>query len=326
MRKDDNMNQHRMTPLTESGLLTALSVVLALMAVYLPFIGFFLVLFWPLPLIVLVVRHGLRWGFMATLATGILMALLVEPMLSLRLVLAFAPAGLFLGWAFAKGMSGVKSFVLTILMAILGQAATLLVLLLVMDVNPLAMQVEMLQSSFDTSLQLYEGMGMSEEALAETRTEIEQGLQMLNYLFPLVFMLMGLLYGSIAYVGGSKILRRLGHGVPQFPPVHEWRLPLAFLYLFGFALVGLYWGGTRQIMWLYQLSLNANAVAILAGLLQGLVLVHCLFRHFRVRIILRVVFYVFIVMNPFLAQVVAMTGLIDMIFDYRQRFAARNQK
>jgi hypothetical protein len=98
------------------------------------------------------------------------------------------------------------------------------------------------------------------------------------------------------------------------------------LYLFGFALVGLYWGGTREIIWLYQISLNANVLAIMAGLLQGLVLVHCLMRHYHVRVVLLTVCYVFILMNPFLAQVVAMTGLIDMIFDYRQRFSARNQK
>ena len=320
------MNQHRMTPLTESGLLTALSVVLALMAVYLPFIGILLVLFWPLPLVVLTVRQGLRWGIMATLVTGILMGLFMEPMLALRLVITYGLAGLVLGWAFAQGFSGVKTFLLTILAAILGQVVSVGLLLLVMDVNPLTMQVEMLQSSFDTSLQLYEGMGMSEEALAKTRAEIEQGLQMLTYLFPLVFIIIGLLYGGVAYVTGGKILKRLGHNVPQFPPVHEWRLPQAFLYLFGFALVGLYWGGTRQIMWLYQISLNANALAIIAGLVQGLVLLHCLFRHFRVSLFLRIVFYVFILMNPFLAQVVAMTGLIDMIFDYRQRFSARNQK
>ena len=146
------MNQHRITPLTESGLLTALSVVLALMAVYLPFIGFLLVLFWPLPLVVVVVRHGLRWGVMATVAAGILMGVLVEPMLSLRLVVAFAPAGLLLAWAFAKGLSGVRTFLLTLLAAIAGQAAAVGLLLLVTDVNPLVMQVEVLQSSFDSSL------------------------------------------------------------------------------------------------------------------------------------------------------------------------------
>jgi hypothetical protein len=45
-----------------------------------------------------------------------------------------------------------------------------------------------------------------------------------------------------------------------------------------------------------------------------------------VKLFLRIVFYVFILMNPFLAQVTAMTWLIDMLFDYRQRFAARKQK
>lgn len=320
------MNQHRITPLTESGLLTALSVVLALMAVYLPFIGFLLVLFWPLPLIVLVVRHGLRWGFMATVAAGILVGLLVEPLLSLRLVVAFAPAGLLLGWAFAKGFSGVRTFLLTLLAAIAGQAAAVGLLLWVTDVNPLAMQVDILQSSFDSSLQLYEGMGMSEDSLAQTRADIEQGMQMLNYLFPLVFILMGIFYAVVSYVAGGKVLKRLGHSVPQFPPFHEWRLPQAFLYLFGFALVGLYWGGTREITWLYQLSLNANVLAIMAGLLQGIVLVHCLLQHYKVSLPLRIVLYVFIIMNPFLAQVTAMTGLIDMLFDYRRRFAARNQK
>ena len=320
------MNQHRITPLTESGLLTALSVVLALMAVYLPFIGFLLVLFWPLPLVVLVVRHGLRWGVMATVAAGILMGVLVEPMLSLRLVVAFAPAGLLLGWAFAKGLSGVRTFLLTLLAAIAGQAAAVGLLLLVTDVNPLVMQVEVLQSSFDSSLQLYEEMGVSGEELARTREDIEQGLKMLNYLFPLVFILMGLFYAVAAYVAGGKVLKRLGHRVSQFPPFHEWRLPQFFLYLFGFALVGLYWGGTREIAWLYQLSLNANVLAIMAGLLQGIVLVHCLLRHYRVSLFLRLVLYVFIIMNPFLAQVTAMTGLIDMLFDYRRRFTPRNQK
>ena len=320
------MNQHRITPLTESGLLTALSVVLALMAVYLPFIGFLLVLFWPLPLIVLVVRHGLRWGLMAMAAAGILVGLLVEPLLSLRLVVAFAPAGLLLGWAFAKGLSGVRTFLLTLLAAVAGQAAAVGLLLWVTDVNPLAMQVDILQSSFDSSLQLYEGMGMSEDSLAQARADIEQGMQMLNYLFPLVFILMGLFYAVVSYVAGGKVLKRLGQDVPQFPPFHEWRLPQGFLYLFGFALVGLYWGGTREITWLYQLSLNANVLAIMAGLLQGIVLVHCLLRHYKVSMPLRVVLYVFIIMNPFLAQVTAMTGLIDMLFDYRRRFAARNQK
>ncbi len=91
------MNQHRITPMTESGLLAALTVVLALAAVYLPVIGMAAALIWPLPVLVLVVRHGVRWGLMAVVVSGVIMALLIEPMTALRLVLAFAPTGLMLG-------------------------------------------------------------------------------------------------------------------------------------------------------------------------------------------------------------------------------------
>ena len=320
------MNQHKMTPLTESGLLTALSVVLVLAAVYMPFIGVLLMLFWPLPLIVIVVRHGIRWGLMAAVLTGLFVTIFTGPMMAMRLVFDFAPVGLLLGWAFAKGWSGVRALVFAILVAIAGQAVSVGAFLLVTDVNMVTMQADVIKTTGDSYLQLYEGLGVSEETLTQTRAEIEQIVKTVTYLIPLVFILMGVLYGTVAYLSGRKLLRRLGHTVTDFPPVHEWRLPLAFLYLFGFALVGLYWGGTRQILWLYQLSLNVNALAIMAGLVQGLILVHCLFRHFNVSIALRLVFYVFILMTPFLAQVVAMTGLIDMIFDYRQRFAIRKQK
>ena len=51
------MISHRLTPLTESGILAALSVVLGLMAVYLPVLGVVAVFLWALPLLVLA-----RWA------------------------------------------------------------------------------------------------------------------------------------------------------------------------------------------------------------------------------------------------------------------------
>ena len=73
------MNQHRITPLTESGLLAAITVVLALAAVYLPVVGMIAALIWALPIVILVVRHGWRWGIMAVFVAGIIMALVIEP-------------------------------------------------------------------------------------------------------------------------------------------------------------------------------------------------------------------------------------------------------
>ena len=77
----------RVTSMTESGLLAAITVVMALIGVYVPLLGTVAVLMWPLPILVLIVRHGLRWGVMAVVVSGVLTAALVEPVVSLRLAL-----------------------------------------------------------------------------------------------------------------------------------------------------------------------------------------------------------------------------------------------
>lgn len=60
-------------------------------------------------------------------------------------------------------------------------------------------------------------------------------------------------------------------------------------------------------------------LAIFAGLIQGLSLAHCIAALSPLGMI-RGIIYLLIVMNGFLTQLVAMTGLIDMLFDYRRAF------
>lgn len=320
------MNQHRITPLTESGLLTALTVVLAMAAFYLPIVGIAAALLWALPVIVLVVRHGLRWGIMAVFAAGVIMAVLIEPLLSLRMVISFAPAGLLLGYGFRRAWPGAKTFGLALFSSIVGKLLALALIFAVTAVNPLNMEMEAVRETFAQTFQLYESAGVDPETLAKSREEIQAGLDMLKLLLPLLVILMGLFDTAVGYLVGTRVLRRLGHAVPQLPPFAKWRLPAGFLYLFGFSLVGLYWGGAHDIPWLYQISLNGDMLAIFAGLVQGLSLTHCLMRHYKLSLFVRTAIYVMLLLNSFLAQLVALTGLMDMLFDYRRRFARRDEK
>ena len=63
--------------------------------------------------------------------------------------------------------------------------------------------------------------------------------------------------------------------------------------------------------------------AMLAGGIQGLSLLSVLLGHFRLVRGVRILIYVFVLFNGLLLQIVAFTGLIDMFFDYRKRFAGR---
>ena len=320
------MTQHRITPMTESGLLAALTVVLAVLAVYLPVLGMAAALIWALPIIVLVVRHGIRWGIMAVLVSGVIMALLIEPLMSLRMVIAFAPTGLILGLGFRKRWPGAKVFGTAFLASLAGKLAALALIFAVTAVNPLNLEVDTVRASFDAVFHMYEDMGMNEAALAKSRQEIDEAMMLLPLLMPLIVLMMGLIDTAVGFLLGTRILRRLGEAAEALPPFAEWRLPSFFLYLFGFALVGIYWGGTRDIQPLYQLSINANMVAIFAGLIQGLSLTHCVMRHYKLATAARIIIIVLIITSGFLTQLVALTGLFDMIFDYRRRFAARGEK
>ena len=184
------MTSHRITPLTESGLLSALTVILALAAVYLPVIGVVAsllpALVWAIPVIVLVVRHGLRWGAMAVLVSGVIMALLIEPTISLRMVLSFGPTGLVLGYAFRRRWSGAQAFGTTLVASVAGKLLTFGLLFLLTSVNPLNMQMDVMQQSFDETFAVYEQMGMDKAAIEASRAQVQEALTYLNLLLPFV--------------------------------------------------------------------------------------------------------------------------------------------
>lgn len=317
------MTSHRITPLTESGLLSALTVILAMAAAYLPVIGMVAALVWSLPVVVLIVRHGLRWGVMSVLVSGVIMALLLEPMLSLRMVLSFGPTGLMLGYAFRHQWSGAHAFGMTLIASVAGKLLTFGLLFLVTSVNPLNLQMDVMQQSFDQTFAVYEQMGLDQNAIEASKAQISEAMTYLNLLLPFIVGVMGLLDAGVAYIVSSRVLRRLGETVPQLPPFAEWRLPQFFLYLLGFALVGIYWGGSREIQPLYQAAFNLNMVAMGAGVIQGLSLMSYAMDRFRVGRVMRMFFYAFVLLGGVLVQILAFTGLFDMLFDYRRRFGQK---
>lgn len=180
-----------------------------------------------------------------------------------------------------------------------------------------------MQQSFDQTFAVYEQMGLDKAAIDASRAQVQEALTYLNLLLPFIVGVMGLLDAAVAYIIGSRVLRRLGESVPQLPPFAQWRLPQFFLYLLGFALVGIYWGGSREIQPLYQAAFNLNMVAMGAGVIQGLSLMSYAMDRFRVGKVMRVCLYAFVLLGGVLVQILAFTGLFDMLFDYRRRFGKK---
>lgn len=311
------MRRFDIKSLTEGGLLTALTVVAALISVYIPVLGIVAAMIWPLPIVVLIVRHGIRWGVLSTIASDIIMSILIEPVMAFRMIIGFVLPSLVLGYGFRNNWPAAKNLLLSLGVSMLSMLAALGMVFLATGINPLAMQVDLLKESFDAAIVFYDSMGMDPAHIQESKENFESAFKLIGMLMPLLILSTSLMVTWINFAVGGKVLRRLGHPVTLLPAFSDWKLPRFFAYAFAFALVGLYWGTTREIELLVQASVNVYVLATIAGFIQGSSMLSALANRFRVSRFIFWLLIFFIFLNGLLAQIVSFAGLFDMIFDYR---------
>ena len=307
------------TPTIESGLLVAITVILGLVTIYVPFLGMFVEFFFAVPLAVLTARHDAGKGFAALFVTLILLTILIGPLFAVRLTLSFGICGIALGWCVRKNFDAIKIFLVTLIVSSAAQIFTLVLLLAVMDVNFIEMQIELVRESFKESFAIYESAGVDKARIAEAQGQVEPMLQTLSLLVPTLVMLSALTNAAAVWFTSKWIFPKLQLKLPTFPPFAQWKFPAIFLYLAAFGGLGLYWGVTRGWTQIEEISLNILIIAMLIGLVQGLSLLSAVFDRWKVSKLVRRLLYVLILLNMFLLQLVAITGLVDMLFDYRKK-------
>ncbi len=307
---------------TESGLLVAITVIMALIAVYMPVAGIAATLLWPLPIIVLIVRHGMKYGLLSIAAAAIIMTILITPVSAVHMAAAFGPTSLALGYGFYRQMSASRILLYGLIASLAGVFLTAGLTLALTGINPLAMSEQMaaMQESTAAVFEMYTAMGMDTTEVQRLQGEFSSAMSYVALLIPVVLLLSGMITAWLNFAVGGKVLRRLGHDVAVLPSLDEWRLPRVILYLFAFALIGLYWGSSRDIELLQQVSLNAYVLSTLAGFIQGVAVLSKLLRNRLKRWIFWLII-LFIFFNGPISQLLAVCGLFDMLFDYRKRFA-----
>src|SRR2546421_5424540 len=88
--------------LTEGAILAALVAVLALAANYVPLVGLAANFLCPIPLAVLMIRHGLRVAALATVVAIAIGSAISGPVTGVLILLGFAPVGLAIGFGLRR--------------------------------------------------------------------------------------------------------------------------------------------------------------------------------------------------------------------------------
>lgn len=313
-----------MTQGQERGALLLLELLLVLAAPFVPVLGVICLFVWPAPLVLLTLRHGWLWAFFGgALASAVFFAVLGLAG-ALHAVFLVLPLAFFLGFGMRRKWPAQRLVRLGFFISLGGTGLSLGAMALVYGVNPLLPFLDAVRESYLSVTSAIEAQGNLPPAKVEDlEKQVSALLDTVALIAPVIFVAESALAVLLNFSAVSFLLARFRQAAPLLPPFSEWRFSVYFLYLFGFSLVGLYWGGTRHIELLYAVSLNGNILAAFAGLIQGFSLFWYVADRWRIGMFWRWAIIAFAVLSTFLMQLIAFTGLFDMYFDYRRRFMNR---
>lgn len=316
-------NSLRTQALAEGALMAAITAILGLAGIYLPFIRIFTDMLWTIPIVIVTTRHGLTTGGIALGVAGILILTLAQPLQAVFLVLQFGALALFYGIAFKNGYKPAVTLLLGTGVAVLSLLLVIVLIMGLFGADALNI-VQQLQASIEPTIQLYEKLGLFEQGAQSGLTEetVRQLLEAfaggITLVIPAMFVIWALSTAFLNYVIAQVVLLRLKITVPVLPPFREWQLPwwTVWGFIAGFAAYLI--GSNAGLALLSQVGLNIMLLYVPILFVLGLSVVSFYIGKYfsgigaRLFIVFLAILFLRLV---FLA--VLTVGLLDLILNYR---------
>ncbi len=312
------MRTSRVQPMVEGGILSAVAILFALISVYIPFIGAFVNLIWPVPIILLGVRHGYKWSLMATVVAGILIAILLHPLHAVGVAIGFGLTGIVLGHCFRKGYSPVTSVLLGSVASLVSKIIVLSISAVVLDINPLADHSEAMAKAVEQAISIYRNFGMKEAELVQIAESMKGMLSMMKLILPAGFALASVVDTYLNFLVARAVLRKLGHHIAAFPAFTVWSFSSKILYAFIMSMLLIYWGKSRQLEFVANTGLNLQVVCSIILMFQGLAVAFFYAARHEVPKIIRWIFVIMAFTNGFIMQAIVFLGAFDIALDFRK--------
>ncbi|MDF2500565.1 MAG: Protein of unknown function rane [Anaerosporomusa subterranea] len=312
------MSQPRVKPMVESGILSAIAILFAIISAYVPVLGAFVNIIWPVPLALLGARHGHKWSIMATVVAGLITAMLLHPLHAVSVVVGFALTGIVLGLCIRHGLGTVKTLAFGSLASLVSKIAVIGISMLVMGTNPLNLQDESMTKALEQVISIYRSFGMKEEDLGKMSEMMKTTLGIMKVILPAGFAIAAVFETWLNFIIARAVLKKLGHQFKPFLAFKYWSVPYATIYVWAISSGVALLAGMYKYELLSKISLNIQILATVVLLCQGLALFYFLAEKYNLSRLVRNVILFLVLTNGILTQALMFAGAFDLIFDYRK--------
>ncbi|MCK8824552.1 YybS family protein [Fuchsiella alkaliacetigena] len=289
--------------LVEGALISALTVVLALLAFLLPIVGTFMTLLLPIPIIVLSVRRGTKISILSTVLTALILGMIINPTLVLVTLTTFGLIGVVLGAAFEEEFTPLKLIISSAVVFLISTVLTFGISFYLLNFNPLSLAAEAMEQTLD----LYRNLGIDGSTIEDLEAIFANAEDLIRVTLPALLIVSSTILGYINYYISYVVLQKLDYNYQAPPAFVEWRFPK---YLFWGYLGGLIFIGT-------SIGQNIYIVFQFIFLIQGLAVIAHYLNKFNIASKLQKLILALLIILP-IGHFISILGALDVWFDYRK--------
>ncbi|HHY45896.1 MAG TPA: YybS family protein [Firmicutes bacterium] len=299
--------------MVEGALLVAITILLCVLDAYVPLFA----LVYPIPVVILVTRHGLRAGLLATVIAVLGTAAITGPVQGVTVLAKVGIAGVTLGECLRRKLSPILTIGITAV-----AVAVSVALLFGISALAFGFDVAQLEKEFTRSIQgalaFYRHLGMPEKELETARKTLQQMIEIAKISLPAILFLAVIMLSVINYLISAAVLRKLRYEIPQLPRFSMWQIPWywGWGYIAGGAMTVLGQAYGRDII--FRIGFNLVAIFSYVFLIQGLSVAWYFMDRYKVSSPLRYLLTFFMMFTRLISQVVVWAGLFDGWFDFRK--------
>ena len=304
--------------LVEGALLTAFTVVLSFIAIYVPLVGAFASLFVAVPIIVLVSRQGLRTGIMASVVSALLVAILAGPYQALIVVFMAGLVGISIGGALQEGLSPTKTLIIGTVAATIAEVALLLASIYILKIDLNVMDGKAMTQALDSALTIYRKTGMSASQIDSMKSMFDQAIKIVKLTIPGALVMGSLGSTLLNYFMVRAVMIRVGHRIEPIPPFRSWTFP-------GYLVLGLVAGGVLVLAGRVQgigavITIGANLIYFfgLLELIQGVAVAAALGERYNRTTVVWVAVALWLVQPAVFVTMGLWLGVLDPFVDFRK--------
>lgn len=178
---------------------------------------------------------------------------------------------------------------------------------------------ENFNEAMQTSLAQYKKQGIEEEKqVARIEATAKSIERIFIFGFPAIIVIGATSFVSVNWFFARALLRRMGRRHTPLLPLHKWKIPEVFIWVFIGAFFVMLAGKVSSIDFFYRIGLNFIILTFVAYAGQGVILVDFFLKRLRWPTFIRGLVYALFLIQPVFLVLIFLLGMFDIWFNFRK--------